>query len=236
MADANGKKNDAQPIPPYLSYKSFINFVESLRKHLPARIDRSVMGYLNGTTQAHLLVALKYLDLISSEGVPTDKLSRLTSTAEGSPERQAALREILTTAYPFIFKSGVPLEQATSKQIDELFATTGAASETLRKSLAFFVVAAQQAGIKLSPHILKRPRRARGTVNRTRRASTPTNTASAEESTEDVKDEKSREVSDIKWRLLLEKFPTFDPAWSPEIQTKWFDAFERLSKASDEAE
>ena len=28
--------------------------------------------------------------------------------------------------------------------------------------------------------------------------------------------------------MLLQKFPSFDPAWSDEIQGKWFEIFEEL--------
>ena len=27
---------------------------------------------------------------------------------------------------------------------------------------------------------------------------------------------------------LMDKFPAFDPSWSPEIQTKWFEAFAKM--------
>lgn len=158
-----------QAIPPYLSHKTFNSFIEGLAKGIPARIDRSVMGSLSGTAQAHLLHALRYLNLIDAEGVPTEKLNQLASAQEA--EKQKILREILNSAYPFVFNSGIDLQRCTSKQIEEAFAKTGASSETLRKTLSFFLATAKQAGLSLSPHI-KRARRPRGTGVRTRRAAT----------------------------------------------------------------
>jgi hypothetical protein len=156
-----------QVIPPYLSHKTFNNFIEGLSKGIPARIDRSVMGSLSGTAQAHLLHALRYLNLIDSESAPTEKLNQLAAAQEA--EKQKILREILTSAYPFVFNSGIDLQRCTSKQIEEAFAKTGASSETLRKTLSFFLATAKQAGLSLSPHI-KRARRPRGTGARARRA------------------------------------------------------------------
>jgi hypothetical protein len=160
--NANG---DKKVIPPYLSHKTFNNFIEGLRTGVPARIDRSVMSSLSGTAQAHLLYALRYLNLIDGEGTPSERLNQL-ATAQAA-DKQGILKEILTSAYPFVCNSSIDLERCTGKQIEEAFATTGASSETLRKSLAFFLATAKQAGMKLSPHI-KRTRRPRGAGQKAR--------------------------------------------------------------------
>lgn len=162
--NGNGNK---QAIPPYLSHKTFNNFIEGLRTGIPARIDRSVMSSLSGTAQAHLLYALRYLNLIDAEGIPQDTLNQLATAQDA--EKQRILKEILTSAYPFVCNSSIDLERCTGKQIEEAFATTGASSETLRKSLAFFLATAKQAGMKLSPHI-KRTRKPRGTGQKGRGA------------------------------------------------------------------
>lgn len=150
-----------QVIAPYLSHKTFNNFIDGLRTGVPARIDRSVMSSLSGTAQAHLLHALRYLGLIEQDGTPTDSLNALATAQDA--EKQRILKEILTKSYPFVMNAGIDLERCTGKQIEEAFATTGASSETLRKSLTFFLATAKQAGLKLSPHIKRarsRPRQA----------------------------------------------------------------------------
>lgn len=164
--NANGVK---KVIPPYLSHKTFDNFIMGLKNGIPARIDRSVMSSLSGTAQAHLLQTLRYLDLIDADGVPTEKLSQLAA-AQGT-EKQKVLREILASAYQFIGECNVDLEKCTSKQLEEAFAKTGASSETLRKTLSFYLATAKQAGMNLSPY-LKRTRKPRGAGQRGRGAAT----------------------------------------------------------------
>jgi hypothetical protein len=156
-----------QTIPPYLSHKTFNNFIEGLRTGVPDRIDRSVMPTLSGTAQAHLLYALRYLNLVNGEGKPTETLTQLAA-AQGA-EKQKVLTDLLKSAYPFVFNDKIDLERCTGKQIEEAFATTGASSETLRKSLAFFLATAKQANLKLSPH-MKRTRRPRVAGQRARGA------------------------------------------------------------------
>src|SRR4030042_4898332 len=98
--------------PPYLPYKTLRNFLESMKVAMPARIDRSVMRSMSGAMQSQLILALKYLHLISLDaGVPTEKLTKLVHS-EGA-ERQRILKEILISSYSFLFKEGFNLEDAT---------------------------------------------------------------------------------------------------------------------------
>lgn len=154
-------------IPPYLSHKTFSNFIQSLKTGVPARIDRSVMGSLSGTAQAHLLHALRYLNLIDAEATPTERLHQLATAQDA--EKPKILREILTSSYKFIGECNLDLGKCTSKQLEEAFAKTGASSETLRKTLSFYLGVAKEAGMQLSPY-LKRARKPRGTGQRTRGA------------------------------------------------------------------
>jgi hypothetical protein len=36
--------------------------------------------------------------------------------------------------------------------------------------------------------------------------------------------------------MLLAKFPEFDPNWPDPLKTKWFEGFERLMKAAEDAQ
>jgi hypothetical protein len=61
--------------PPYVSYRTFLNFVEGLQQTMPARIDRSYWGdRFSGSTGTQLVSALRFLDLIDVNGFPTLKL------------------------------------------------------------------------------------------------------------------------------------------------------------------
>jgi hypothetical protein len=43
---------------------------------------------------------------------------------------------------------------------------------------------------------------------------------------------KSDDSGSVEWeRMLLEKFPNFNPEWSEELKKKWFDAFKFLKKS-----
>src|SRR5215216_5318179 len=80
--------------PPYLPYKTFDTFIDSLRQGMPSRIDRSLMRSMSGGQQSSLIKALWFLGLVKDTGAPTSPLTRLV-LSEG-PERREALRDILT--------------------------------------------------------------------------------------------------------------------------------------------
>jgi len=207
---------DGPGVPPYLSFKTFSGFIERMRKGLPNRVDRSIMSSLSGSNQSQLLAALRYLQLISPKGVPTEKLSSLVES-EGIKFRRA-LREILIASYPFLFK-GFDLQRATIDQLIKQFANAGGSGDTVRKCVSFFLAAARQAELQVSPFMLNRIR--------TRRRANAGSRVSRDE------DSPARAGFPSWQELALSKLPEFDPTWSPEIKRKWFDAFERLIKQTD---
>ncbi len=221
------ESKEPKNVPPYLPYKTFKSFLEGLRVAMPARIDRSIMGSMSGGAQTLLIAALKYLSLTTPQDAPTEKLTRLVNS-EGQ-EWQKVFKDILTSGYGFIFKDGLDLMRATPRQLDEQFETTGASGDTVRKCVAFFIAAAKDAHIQLSPHITKAKRGTRSTNNRPRRAATTV----AETVKMDEGSAETQPPAQLGWsQMLLSKFPTFDPAWPPEVQAKWFDSFEKLMKAN----
>ncbi len=164
----NKKKESS--IPPYISYRTFTNFLNELRaRGLPSRVDRSVMAHKSGTIQSQLLLTLNYLGLLRGSGQPTDQLKQLIES-EG-PQRQEVLRGILKTSYGFVFKSDIGLQTATSDQAEELFQQTGASGETVRRSIAFFLAAAKDSGIPISDYI--KPHKRRRSASRTARTGRP---------------------------------------------------------------
>jgi len=152
-----GRKQSEQ-IPPYISYRTFSNFLTDLRSRgVPSRIDRSVMSHKSGTVQSQLLLALHYLGLVKASGHPTERLSRLVET-EGA-ERKQVVREMVQSSYDFAFDQSFGLETATSNQAQEVFEQTGASGETVRRCIAFFLSAAKDGGIPVSPYIKPHGRR-----------------------------------------------------------------------------
>lgn len=218
--EKNVEKNTEgkRAIPPYLSYKTFTTFLERLKITMPSRIDRSLMGSMSGSAQSELFTALRFLDLISPNELPTEKLTKLVNS-EGV-ERQKILTDILKSSYRFLFQDGFELQRATGHQLVERFSDAGASGATVRKGISFFIAAAKDAGIDLSPHIkVTGPRSVR---SKPRRLAHVSDAAPIEDNFE-------QKSIDMSWQqLLLSKFPSFDPAWSPEVQAKWFDGFKEL--------
>jgi hypothetical protein len=233
MVNEHGRKR----LPPYVSYRTFRNFVDGLQQRMPARIDRSYWGeLLSGSSGAQLMSALRFLDLIDDHGRPTDSLRPLAN-AKGD-QRANVLREIAAQSFDFVLQGSLDPQNATYSQLEEIFSDKFPLSGDLsRKCLKFFIELAGDAGIPLSPFITRRFRTthaASGTKTVTKKASTRiaarpsagrTNRELAiPQSLEDVPALSSWD------RMLLTKFPTFDPSWSDDVKLKWFSAFDELMK------
>ena len=68
-------------LPPYVSYRTFYNFLERLQQHMPSRIDRSYWGdLLSGSTGTQLMAALRFLNLIDINGKPTELVRPLVES------------------------------------------------------------------------------------------------------------------------------------------------------------
>lgn len=219
-----------QPVPPYVAYRTFKNFLDSLRVAMPARIDRSIMASMSGATQGQLIATLRYLDLVSPNGIPSERLAALVKS-EGA-ERQRILWDGLRTSYRFLFSGGFDVGSATARQLEEQFNKAGVSGETVRKCIAFFIAAAREAELPLSPYISS-TKGTRNTAQRTRR----TQAVATLQTTlgREIEPVGSRHTTSHGWsEVLLSKFPNFDPSWSDEVKSKWFDAFERLTRSIKE--
>lgn len=205
--------------PPYLSYTTFRNFLDSLSATaVPTRIDRGIMASMSGSNQALLISTVRYFDLASEHGIPTSELKLLVEATEA--DRQQIWKRILMKGYSDLFNSKLDLARTTTNELAEAFRRQGVASpDRLRKCVSFFTLAAKDAGIKLSPHIkpfvVKRQesRRTRPIPDSIKPAS------SSEELT-----------GSHEWQLLLSKFPEFDPAWPEDLRRNWLEGFEELSR------
>ena len=140
---------------PYGPYRTFRNYVDGLRTGMPQRIDRSVLGTLSGAAQSQLIGALRYFDFIKADGTPTDRLRKFV--AADKPEQERMLREMIRNVYPFLFKESIDLQRVTPTILNDAFAKAGASGDTVRKAVVFFMFAAKDAALPLSPFI-KLPR------------------------------------------------------------------------------
>lgn len=224
MINEKGRKH----LPPYVSYRTFYNFLQRLEQHMPSRIDRSYWGdLLSGSTGIQLMAALRFLNLIDPNGKPTEQLKPLVA-AKGEL-RTKLLRDITNESFAFVCKSSLDLGSATYAQLQEVFHNTFQLTDDVsRKCVKFFIDLARDAGINLSPFITKRTRNTHSSTGvkiTSKKGSIRTNRNSIIPQAEDEIPNSNSYV-----HLLLSKFPNFDPSWSDEIKLKWFADFDELLK------
>jgi len=223
-------ENIVESKPPYVAYKTFTNFIASLRHSgLPNRIDRSVFSGVSGANQSFLLATLKFLGLINDDGVPTASLRELVE----KPQNEKALfAKAAKEGYSFVFDGSFNINSATTAELAEKFRERGIGGSTIDKALSFFTSICEAAEIKISPH-LKSKRGSGSAVGSTPRkykrrkvsGETPENSvippAAAPKTFQEI---------------LLSKFPDFDPKWDADTQKKWFENFEKFMESAKKAE
>lgn len=223
MVSDRGRKR----LPPYVSYRTFLNFLEGLQHGIPARIDRSYWGdRLSGSTGIQLVAALRFLGLVEGDGVPTSQLRELVP-AKGA-QRAEILKKICTEAFLFLEGSAFNPEQATYSQLDEVFRDLYQVDgDVARKCIKFFIELANDAGIPLSPFITKKSRAVHVSATTKKAAK-----KSIIRTKQNLKVPQAMEIiPQQSWKeLLLAKFPSFDPSWPADVQLKWFEAFDELLK------
>jgi hypothetical protein len=176
------------------------------------------------------MTALKVLELVDSEGHPSDELGELVD-AEGDG-RRTLLRRILERFYIPVFE--LDLARASKGQFHEAFRSFGTKEGVLTKCEAFFIRAAQAAGIELSKRILvgrHGASKGRSTTAQARpRAAAPTSPA-PEKTVAQAPVEAAVPAGSIRLELadrILAKYPDFDPAWDAAVQAKWLEGMTRL--------
>ncbi len=226
MADVLPASNLRKKLPPpYVSFRTFWNFLEGLQHAMPARIDRSYWGSrLSGTNGGQMVAALRFLDLTDNNGFPTLKLRQLAGS-RGS-ERAEIIRRIVREAYGFLAQDAPDPQTATYAQLDEAFRDNfQLAGEVVRKCIKFYISLATAGDIKLSPFVMSKTRNGRGgSVSK----KTGRKTADKKIGTEIPQDTPIIGSGNTMDKLLLDKFPSLDPNWSDDLKNKWFSAFNEL--------
>lgn len=142
--------------PPYASFPTFLNFLNKLRDTaIPSRIDPTVFGNASGSISYSIIASLKFLKLISAEGVPTSEFVAFVKADD--EQRKGMLADILQAGYPTLWNGTIDLKSATAGQFDEHireeFESKGS---TVDKVATFFLQAAKHAGVEISPHLAAR--------------------------------------------------------------------------------
>ncbi len=218
-------------LPPYISYRTFRNFIGRLQQQIPARIDRSYWGErLSGSTGNQLMAALRFLNLIDNNGKPANRL-RILVSAKGDQQAEL-LRELASEAYGFVLQSSLDIQNATYSQLEEVFYDSFQLTPDVgRKCIKFFISLAFDARMPLSQFMTKRFRWAHTNAGITGTKSVSKRTGHRVSRNILIPHNLERIPEDMPWQsMLLSKFPAFDPNWSDEVKLKWFTAFDELLK------
>lgn len=214
-------------LPPYVSYRTFRNFLEGLQQGIPARIDRSYWGDIySGSNGTQLVAALRFLGLVDANGIPTAQLRELVS-ARGN-QKSDCLKKICSESFVFLLSNSFDPNQATYSQLEEVFhGMYQVDGDVARKCIKFFIELAGDASLPLSPFITKKSRTAHGNTSIKKSSK-----KLAARTNQTVKVPQIAEsVPGQTWKdKVLDKFPTLDPSWPNEVKMKWFEAFDQLLK------
>ncbi|OGN88040.1 MAG: hypothetical protein A2158_03135 [Chloroflexi bacterium RBG_13_46_14] len=173
------------------------------------------------------MAALRFLGLIDTNGVPSARFNQLVLLK--GIQKKDLLKQITTDSYGYLFNVNEPfdLQSSTYSQLEEQFQKNFELTDSVnRKCVKFFVSMAADAGILLSPFITRRLRTlpdGTGTKLPVKRKGLRSK----------IDTNIPQEISEIplktSWdRLLLTKFPNFDPEWSNEVKLGWLEAFGEL--------
>lgn len=228
--------------PPYFPLRTMKTFLQDLKEHgVPGRIDNSAMKRFSGGALRQLKTGLRFLNLIDNDDHPRDALRQLTA-AYGAENWTSTLAELLKANYAPVLER-VDLAHATPSQLTQAFKDgfgANASDDVLRKSQLFFLQAAQEAQLPLSKRIpvitrqrspssrrrpIARPENGNGDSG-PRVEPPPYEQGEAKQPPSDPAADRRSEASlEAK---LLDKFPSFDPAWSDAIKEQWFAGFQKL--------
>lgn len=159
--------------PPYLSWSTFEGILDQLKATgIPDKIDRSVLVGKSGGDQSQFLRACRVFGLMDEETEqPTERMRELVTAEDRGP----LLGEILRESYPNVVALG---NGATQQMLEEKFREFGIEGDTVRKAIAFYLNAAKQTDIELSPRFkTTRP----GAGGRRKRASRKATNGKADE-------------------------------------------------------
>ena len=205
-------------IPPYVSFKTFQTFLEFLSEGMPNRIDRSVwLNKFSGSNGTQIMTAIKFFNLIDKDGAPNDDFRNLVS--RDLDLQKKIYRKLLYKFYSPIFN--LDLTSATKAQLRESFRSFGTKEGVIVKCESFFIQAAKYSNIMLSSHILAR-RHNTNISEKTKSKPTKSQTDIV------IENNKNLETNINLARMILDKYPDFDPNWKPEVQKSWMEGMIKL--------
>jgi Family of unknown function (DUF5343) len=141
----------AAPYVPYPALKAFL--VQLSKSGIPEQIEARTVADTTVSNGNHLVVSLRFLRLVDAHGQPTEALLRLINSM-ASEDWPRAMELTLRNAYRPLFQMDLANARPT-EFIAAFDQNYGGAPSVRRKSRTFFLHAAQDAGIALSPAIIR---------------------------------------------------------------------------------
>jgi hypothetical protein len=227
------EKDESRRVP-VVAYATFRSFFEKMGETIPGRIDRSALRYTSGALGTLLIHAFRALGLTDDHNHPNAEMEALA--AGYAAKDKEPLRKLLHRAYPELLDTKFNLARATQSQVREKFERMSLTGDSVRKAVAFFVAAAKDAGIEVSPYVVaSTPARPQGPANAGKMPRARTKKRERKPRTSESTQATSPQGNGF-WTQVLDKVPAFDPKWSPEAQANWIKMLERITKqaAGDE--
>ncbi len=222
----------AKANPPYISFATFKTFISDLKDQgVPPHIDKHVWRHrFAGNVGPYLISTLRFLGLLTPNDDSTDELKAFAD-AYGTDRWRDQLGNAIRRGYAPVL--ALDLKTIAAGHLTDFFGQTyELESHTLRKAVTFFIHAAKDANLDLSPRILKTTR---SVAPRQRSVS-----ANGSKPKKEKEKDTGSETPDrppvppvgsavASWhQMLLDKFPAFDPAWPDDVKAKWFEGFQQL--------
>ena len=155
--------------PPYIAFKTFIAQIDRMKEiGIPLRIDRSFFQHMSGSQQTQIMQALRAFGFLGPGGRVEPEMEQFIGGDED--QRKAAIRGVLEAQYAPLVR--LAEQKGTQGQMEEWFKTFDYSRLTMAKAVAFFLQAADYAGVPKSPYF--RPVRGVGTPSKARTRRTDT--------------------------------------------------------------
>jgi len=144
-------KAEDRGIPPYIGWATWNRLTRLMKTFVPPRLDRSYFSSLgfSGTQYSQAVRAFLFLRLMDENKRPTETLRQLVMGSDD--ERRTTLKNIIEKGYQPFFTSPGP-QEATLGDLETFLRSQGAKGVT-DKCATFFLAAAKEAGIPLSPQL-----------------------------------------------------------------------------------
>ncbi|MBI2850619.1 MAG: DUF5343 domain-containing protein [Chloroflexi bacterium] len=142
---------DSQGIPPYIGWATWNRLLRLMKTFVPPRLDRSYFNSLgfSGTQYSQAVRAFLFLRLMDESKRPTEALRQLVMGTD--EQRKTTFKTVIEKAYQPFFENPGP-QKATLGDLVSFLRSQGAKG-VVDKCATFFLAAAKEADVPLSPQL-----------------------------------------------------------------------------------